>query len=250
MTTETEKPIDLANWMKNLPPALRSLSITNVAIPGTHNAMMYTVMKNSPSAPDAPRHLDVLNRIFPSCVQNWLLTQRYTIRQQLEHGIRFFDIRTSYVDGSFRFCHGLYSFDNLQPLEDINTFLTTHPSEVVILDFQHVYNCDRELHQRYCDTIISIFGPRILPRHSNNLADSSIESMTASGQQVVVIYRKYSDEKKQFWSSNNFPTPWPNTMSRTRLKEILDVNIELRDMENGFVTQCVLTPTIQYIMLQ
>lgn len=241
---------DLSNWMKSLPPPIRALSILNVAIPGSHNAMMYSVLKNSPAAPDAPRGLEVMNRLFPTCVQNWLLTQSYTIRQQLEHGVRYLDIRTSYHNGGFMFCHGLFSCDNLQPLEEINAFLQMHPKEVVILDFQHVYNCDRVLHQKYCDTILAIFGKKILPRLGTDLASCSIERMTATGKQIIVIYRKYSDELKQFWGDNNFPTPWPNTMSRTKLKAILEQNIQLRDMDNGYVTQCVLTPTIKYILLQ
>lgn len=244
-------PFDLTNWMRNLPPPIRDMPLFNIAIPGSHNAMMYSVLKNSPAAPDAPKALAFVNRVFPTCVQNWLLTQQYTIRQQLEHGIRYFDIRTNRrEDGRFMFCHGLYACEDLQPLEEINSFLNSHPKEVVILDFQHVYNCDREEHQKYCNLIISIFGKKILPRINTDLAQCSLESMTRKGQQVIVVYRRFCDEERQFWCSNHFPTPWPNTMSRMRLKEVLDFNIQLRDMDNGFVTQCVLTPTVKYILMQ
>lgn len=243
--------MDLANWMRNLPLTVRSMPLMHVAIPGSHNAMMYSVLKNSPAAPDAPRGLETMNRLFPTCVQSWLLTQAYTIRQQLEHGVRYLDIRTSYQEGRFMFCHGLYACDNLQPLEEINSFLDTHPKEVVILDFQHVYNCDRQRHQKYCETISAIFRSKILPRNGGmELSRCTLNTMTRQGHQVIVIYRKCSDEERRFWCSHHFPTPWPNTMSRRRLKQILDENLELRDMDNGHVTQCVLTPTIKYILLQ
>lgn len=242
--------MDLENWMRKLPIKVRAMPVINVAIPGSHNTMMYTVLKNSPAAPDAPWGLEMMHRLFPKCVQNWLLTQSYTIRQQLVHGIRYFDIRTSYHDAHFMFCHGLYSIDNLQPLDEINAFLETHPHEVVILDFQHVYNCDRSLHQKYCEIVLSIFGMKILSRQETDLTNCSIESMTAGGKQVIVVYRHFCDEKPQFWCGNNFPTPWPNTMRRTRLKEILEENIQLRDMDNGYVTQCLLTPSFKYILTQ
>lgn len=149
--------LDLSQWMTNLSPVIRELPLIYIAIPGSHNTMMNQVMKDSPAAPDAPRGLRMLYQLFPTCVQNWIVTQTYGIRQQLEHGIRYLDIRTSYRKGQFMFCHGLYSCDSLQPLEEINQFLEAHPKEIVILDFQHVYNCDRTLLQKYCEIIMSIF---------------------------------------------------------------------------------------------
>lgn len=240
----------LANWMTTLPRRIRELPLISIAIPGSHNTMMYQVLKDSPAAPDAPRGLQTLNRLFPACVQSWIVTQTYTVRQQLEHGIRYLDIRTSFRKGQFMFCHGLYACDSLQPLEEVNRFLEAHPKEVVILDFQHVYQCDRTLHQKYCDTIISIFGRKILPRKETDLRQCSLKSMADAGQQVIVIYRMYCDEETKFWCSYHFPTPWPNTMSGSRLKQTLGGNIQLRDRENGHVTQCVMTPTLQYIILQ
>lgn len=256
MTSSSENPpkpveLDLANWMGSLPEDIRKQPLINLAIPGSHNAMMYQVLKNSSAAPDAPRGLNVIFRMFPGCVQKWLLTQNYTVRQQLEHGIRYLDIRTSYHEQSFKFCHGLYSCENLQPLEDVNSFLATHPKEVVILDFQHVYNCDRDLHQKYCELILSIFGEKILPRNSIETLDRcSLETMAKNGHQVIVIYRKYCDDARVFWCSHHFQTPWPNTISCSRLKEILEANVELRDKDNGYVTQMVLTPTLKQILMK
>lgn len=249
-TDDSSLPLDLTNWMRDLPARVRQQPIINVAIPGSHNAMMHQVIKNSPAAPDAPRGLDVFYRIFPGCVKNWLLTQSYGVREQLEHGIRYLDIRTSYHEGTFWFCHGLFSGVYLQPLQEVKAFLDAHPEEVVFLDFQHVYNCDKALHEKYCDLISSVFGKKILPRSETDLRSCSLDDMTSRGRQVLVIYRRYCDEKRHFWCSYNFNTPWPNTMSATKLKQILEDNIQWRDKENGYVTQCVLTPTIKYILMQ
>lgn len=240
--------IDLASWMGQLSPQLRSIPIIFLAIPGSHDSLMYKVMRRSPVAPDAPQHLHLWNVLVPGIVRRWVQTQELEAGAQLELGVRYFDIRASYLGGNFMICHGLYSGDSLQPLHEINLFLDQHPTEVVILDFQHVYNATAEQHQSYCDTIAAIFGNKILPRLGNSLTKCSLDDMTASGKQVIVIYRYLCDRDALFWGGQDWPTPWPNTVKVKTLQQFLADSIQERDKEKGYVSQCILTPSGRFIV--
>lgn len=103
------------NWMETLPD--RDLSVASLTIPGTHNS---GATHGGPG--DAAR------------------CQTLSIRSQLDHGIRFFDIRckvrNSGNDRYFQVYHGLidqhltFGGNVLQPIDE---FLKEHPGEVVLM---------------------------------------------------------------------------------------------------------------------
>lgn len=98
---------DTANWMTNLPGHHR---LGKFLIPGTHDSAAWN----------------------PTCFPNSARTQSRTIAQQLEDGIRFFDIRLSTSMGLF---HGdiylNYRFSNV--MNDFLHFLAKHPKETVLV---------------------------------------------------------------------------------------------------------------------
>lgn len=71
------------------------------------------------------------------------MTQTLTIGEQLVYGTRYFDIRVNKKkDGSLNIFHGVDTSggDFLPIVEDIIEFMTAHPSEFLVLDFQHFNN--------------------------------------------------------------------------------------------------------------
>ena len=65
-------------------------------------------------------------------------TQTYSIKEQLESGARYFDIRVHKDRDKLKIFHSIFDgvdFDSV--LDDIADFITAHPSEVLLLDFQH-----------------------------------------------------------------------------------------------------------------
>lgn len=164
------------------------------------------------------------------------------------NGIRYFDVRVCRQGDDFMLCHGVFSGESLGPLREIRQFLDTHPLEVVIVDFQHVYRCESCDHQRYCQQLIEVFGEKIYPRSGNDLSKCTLAEMQEKGKQAILIYRNYSDEEEIFWRGSDFRTPWPNTTKIKELMQKLDKGIATRSLNAGYVTQCVLTPDGKFIM--
>ena len=99
------------DWMKFVDGNKR---ISELSIPGTHDTMS---IKSG------------------AIWQN----QTMSLAQQLESGLRVFDMRTRHIDNKFRMHHGIIAQDTYfdDVLKDIDAFLTAHPNEAVI--FHHCW---------------------------------------------------------------------------------------------------------------
>lgn len=86
MAVSTNFSDNLECWMGNLPEELRKLPLIYLAIPGSHDAMSFNL--SNQVAPDAEPIVSSLFKCIPCVVKNWAKTQKYTITQQLENGIR------------------------------------------------------------------------------------------------------------------------------------------------------------------
>ena len=126
-----------ADWMSRLDNRMK---IRDVTLPGTH---------------------DSGSRYGGDIVQ----TQSLTVRQQLDAGVRYLDIRLRHIDDAFTIHHGpVYqkmNFDGV--LTQVGSFLKDHPSEVVLMRVKEEHtekNCHRtfndtfrDYYQRYGDLI-------------------------------------------------------------------------------------------------
>lgn len=118
-------------WMKNING---STPLSAINIPGTHDACTANV------------------QTYSSDSLNWAKCQKLFIREQLEVGIRSFDLRMKYKDGELIMLHG--SMDNYvchkegaisdstnlkfeEVMEYYNDYLKKHPSETIIVTFKN-----------------------------------------------------------------------------------------------------------------
>ena len=100
----------------------------------------------------------IFSRATKTIIYRWAKCQRSNCRRQLELGIRYFDIRLAKlapkkketngneISDSVRVIHGLYGEEIGAILSDIAEFLLRHTGEVVILDFQHIFDFKKEDH--------------------------------------------------------------------------------------------------------
>lgn len=103
----------LSNWMDMIND---DAFVRSIAIPGSHDAGTYGM--------------------------SYLAETQYRdIAEQLACGTRYFDIRVSLDNGNLRIYHGPFKGVNLdEVLSAFTTFLSKHPTEMLILDFQHFEN--------------------------------------------------------------------------------------------------------------
>lgn len=114
------------SWMANrLSGAAKLLPLNQLCLPGTHDSASYT-LNILPTLPDNVT-LQRLCRWVPfvyPVVKKWTRTQDMTIFQQLQAGIRYLDIRVSYLDGMYWCSHTIATVPLQSVLQDIYAFVS------------------------------------------------------------------------------------------------------------------------------
>ncbi|KAG8588792.1 hypothetical protein GDO81_006101 [Engystomops pustulosus] len=155
------------DWMGALPVCLSTMPLANLAIPGSHDSFSYWVDEKSPVGPDQATSIKRLAKIslVKKLMKKWSVTQNLTFKEQLESGIRYFDLRVSSkpdeAEIEIYFIHGLYGIKVWDGLTEINTFLTNHSTEVVLLDFNHFYAMEHEHHLYLVNMLQEVFGSKL-----------------------------------------------------------------------------------------
>ena len=114
----------LNNWMQDIED---NRLVCKMSIPGTHDTGAYTG-------------------------NGWVKTQDKNIEQQLNSGIRFFDIRLVHQNGVLKLCHGSHIFDTTfigDVLKTTTEFLKEHPSETVIMTIKRDHDLDNDGATKY-----------------------------------------------------------------------------------------------------
>lgn len=154
------------------------------------------------------------------------------------------------AEQNFYFVHALFCEEISEPFRHLNKFLDEHPKEFVILDFQHFYDFQAHHHQQMIQIVMLMFKHKLFERalYESNLNQLTLANAHATGKQTLIIYRNNVYSPNEFFRSYDFPTPWPNATKIEELKEFLDKRLEQRSPDQGFVTQCVLTPDANFIV--
>ena len=114
----------LNNWMQDIED---NRLVCKMSIPGTHDTGAYSGSLG-------------------------VKTQDKNIEQQLNSGIRFFDIRLVLKDGVLKLCHGSHIFDTTFVGDVLKTtveFLKEHPSETVIMTIKRDHDLDKDGGTKY-----------------------------------------------------------------------------------------------------
>lgn len=175
----------------------------------------------------------------------WSVTQSKSYTEQLDLGIRYFDLRTEKreKDSLYYFVHGFYGPKIFDCMKEINEFLDAHPKEVVLLDFNHFYTMEDADHVTVVETVLKIFGKKICPRHTDLPVRLSLTDMWKNNWQVIMFY-SINDvvvQYKQLWPGSYIPSPWANTMDIKSLLQYLTKYYEKKYITFE-VCQGVITP--------
>ncbi|XP_034003648.1 PI-PLC X domain-containing protein 1 [Trematomus bernacchii] len=234
------------DWMSSLPEELWDTPLTELAIPGSHDAMSYCLDINSPLVPsesDCFRILDGLFYCFTRpTIFKWATTQDKSIEEQLSMGIRYFDLRVAHKlkdpSSDLYFTHVIYThLTVLETLSSVALWLKSHPKEVVILACSHFEGISDELHQSFIFSLKKMFGSKLCP---HKVSAPTLRSLWAAGQQVILSYdSQHPLRHPELWP--DIPYWWANQRTAKEVISYLDWNKEQGRPEGFFVCGLNLT---------
>uniref|UniRef100_H2SI62 Phosphatidylinositol specific phospholipase C X domain containing 2 n=1 Tax=Takifugu rubripes TaxID=31033 RepID=H2SI62_TAKRU len=244
-----------ANWMGSLPSKLSAMPLKHLAVPGSHDSFTYWVDVHAPVGPDQKLFVKYLAMVFSVLAKKvmvkWSMTQNLTFREQLDAGIRYFDLRVSSKPGEpgneIYFIHGLFGHKVRDGLLEINTFLSRHRKEVVFLDFNHHYAMDAAHHVYLINTLQEVFGSRLC--HNCTVDTLTLDYLWDKKHQVIVFYHHpAADGVPVMWPGSKIPAPWANTTEPSKLIQFLETTLKERDNGGAFhVSQAILTPRVNTV---
>lgn len=244
--------MDCENWMSALPEELWDVPLTDLAIPGSHDAMSYCLDINSPlvrSESDYFRLIDALCCCFTRpIIFKWSTTQDKSIEDQLSLGIRYFDLRVAHKpddsSSDLYFTHVLYThLTVLETLVSVAAWLHSHPKELVILACSHFEGISEKLHEAFIFSMKKIFGSKLCPRKEKV---PTLKSLWVSGYQVILSYDdQVAARHQELWPG--IPYWWANQKTAKGVTSYLDWKKELGRPEGFFVSGLNLTADRYYI---
>ncbi|XP_055767612.1 PI-PLC X domain-containing protein 1-like isoform X3 [Salvelinus fontinalis] len=208
-----------ADWMSQLPEELWGTPLWDLAIPGSHDSMSYCLDTHSPVLGSESFMLQFLDRLAPCivrpCVYRWATTQMWCIPDQLDAGIRFFDLRIAHkniknthntqdllkthnTDDTLYFAHAIYTLQTVkEALSTMAVWLKQHQKEVVILSCSHFYLLTDSEHQALVCYITQLFKDKLCPPQETPYLSQCWDL----GQQVIVSYDDETilHQHKELW---------------------------------------------------
>lgn len=259
----------MAEWMSSLPYAARDKPLTTLAIPGSHLSGTCALTNDSEITPDQAWVVRALNpsSIVRRAVHSWSTTQTISIKQQLEAGVRFLDVRVAYLDGTIYVIHGLRAMEIRDLFKSVYDFIIAHPKEVVLIDINSFYQFRAKEHDELLVMIRAIFGDKLIdePTTSLGVLGYSLNKIWDLGR--VIVFYDQSDSRIDInghagpssavrppayvWSHRFIRRPWPKTEDANKMIAEVAELVRDRVLEDGFqVCKAIVTLTVDAIMRQ
>lgn len=229
------------SWMANLPEEIKNKKFNELLLPATHDSGAHKVDFSNPISTKS-RALTAANivcKIFPfirKIISDWTVTQNYSIREQLEKGIRSFDFRISHNadDNKFYISHTFNCIPVETALNEIEEFMRNHPGEAIIIhtkpDHPHRESMDKAHADQFMSLLQAKLNDLLCPPNDQGTFDESktLKKMVDSGKRILVTYddQQLSREKFTFlWSAYWLTGTWDDTSDVNEMKRSLDQKI-------------------------
>ncbi|MDF7774717.1 phosphatidylinositol-specific phospholipase C domain-containing protein [Sphingomonas sp. AOB5] len=129
--------VDRKNWMSAIPD---TQSVGRIALPGTHDAATHTAWASNWNYAALGWGIARV-RLYKKFVQ----CQAIDVAAQLDHGVRFLDLRVKHENGELPLYHGSAYLDWKLPeaLDMVEKFLKANPTETVLVSIKDEDGGDR-----------------------------------------------------------------------------------------------------------
>jgi hypothetical protein len=225
-----------STWMKDYSKSIDHKPISGITLPGSHLANAYNITANNPlcmgEAESASmsynaklqHHLLDQNQFDQDTFIKYLNTQDQNIKQQLNNGIRYFELQICKQQGVF-YTSNVYLTNQLDVVTtQMKKFLENNPQEIVILNFDHLWaeygsmnNQDAWALYAY---LVKKFGNMLTPK---SMQHDSIGDLKSDDKQVILLSKNthlaYYDV---VWDANQIMLTAPaeySTIKKIRIVE-------------------------------
>lgn len=237
----------LSTWMQDLSYTLNDKKLYEIAMPGSHDSGAYNFSRKSPVA-DLPKWFGDLRKLVKylpgdGIVVKWSKTQSLSIAQQLEVGVRYFDLRIHQdtKNKKFYLYHGLRGPELAGELEVIRNFLNKNKGEIIVLDLSHFNNVNNEdftsLIKEYLDNLC-------VKQSEKNL---TYEELVKQNKRCFIFCDNKKFNNSYTYSLRKSDSHWAD---KVKIKELENSLLDYHGSRNHngiWVLQYVLTPNASYI---
>ncbi|KPA84448.1 putative variant-surface-glycoprotein phospholipase C [Leptomonas pyrrhocoris] len=247
-------------WMWDIRDAIGHMSIAQVAMVGTHNTATYEITRKSKIGRDGPKALRNNGALvsfvcffggffFPS----WAKCQRMTVEEQLNFGVRYFDLRIapdSALSTTLYTTHGLLSTKLEEVLMAVKTFVTEPATshEFVLLDFQHIFLSPSDPGYATLFRSLVRITEICVHRPPNGERFPSLSELWKGQQRVFIFMNRNVDLSRLpfvCWRDSFLTSQWLNKHNKKDLLQALDqhaMQSPKTNAERVFLTQAIITP--------
>lgn len=208
----------------------QSATLMSLCIPGSHDSFASKFKMFDKNDSNVPR-------IFNPIVKAWTKTQSTTITEQLNMGVRYFDMRICVHNDTFYTIHSLFAQRVSDIIEEIKVFCIDHPLEKILLDFNHFYMSDNDI-LAFEEWISSTLGNLLV----NNEMENLFMPLSIINGSVYVFSRNFI---KSLFSSKCFNSIWHDTNDINELCDKVESEVNVNKIN---VSQVILTPRIKDIV--
>ncbi len=274
-TRAAAKPAS-ATWMADMMQQIGHVPLCRIALPGTHDSGTYGMTTQSALDPynegARARVVESLDGVAQQrgtsarpLMLLWSQAQDLSISDQLQAGIRYLDLRVSLVDSTYVLGHVLVCGTLDDALQQVLMFTQQHPSELIILDVNHLYGMDTtESQVALINFIAGILDGRLVQGPPtlgpNNTVNEILHHDPVDKARVILLFASSAaiaaSGRTDVWCSEaeNYPpcessqiiSLWPDQPTATGVLDHIRSQPE-RDLNRFYVSQGQITPSEELI---
>lgn len=184
-----------ASWMGSMQRFIASKRLNHLLLPGAYRSGSHGIKADA----EVVDKRAVTKTMYAICKTRWVgkkikgiwarwyRTQNYTIKEQLEAGIRYLDFEVVRKGNTYYACNLLRGTHMQEILLDIKEFLQQHPKEILLLNFGKLHNMDSsEENKPFIQQLLKALYPFMAGNHHS--PNDTVSSFWEAGYQVITFY--------------------------------------------------------------
>lgn len=234
---------DLSDWMCDYREFIYDLRINQLILPGTHDSAATEIDFSSKPILDDPLLKIPLIKPTKKFIKNWTITQEFSVKKQLELGIRYLDLRVCYNfdDNTFYCLHTFYIRPLREVLFEISQFIEKHAGEIVLISFSNYFykqfltENEIKIYENGMNEMIELkFNKRLAAYDTTTV----VGDMINSGKRIMII------------PEQNIGGDWINTDNKYEKMNALQYQCVMYtpNINNLYNISWTLTPSVKTII--